>query len=288
MVRQKPVAQSISSPSLLSLWGSRYSSLLFLMLAGLLLFISSVQPKFAEQAHIMIANVTAPVFDVASRPFVHIANTSTEIKKLTLLQTENQRLRAENQKLRSWYLKALSLNTEVQALRGLANLKVPGTQSFVSTRVIADSGNAFVKSLLIPVGTQDGVAEKQAVVSEEGLIGRVVSSGENASRVLLMTDVNSRIPVMVEGIREKAILAGQNDDVPTLTHISKDAVLEEGARVLTSGHGGYFPLGLPVGRVVMRNDGQYGVQTFANMNNLLYVKVTRYPIDPNLIKAQIK
>ena len=258
------------------------------MLAGFLLFVSSVQPKFAESAHIKISNITAPVFDMASRPFVHIANTSYEIKKLTLLQTENQKLRAENEKLRSWYLKALTLNTEVQALRGLANLNVPGAQSFVSTRVIADPGNAFVKSLLIPVGTQDGIAEKQAVISEDGLIGRVVSTGQNASRVLLMTDVNSRIPVMVEGVNQQAILAGQNDDVPVLTHISKDAVLEDGARVLTSGHGGYVPLGLPVGRVVKGKDGKYGVQTFADMNNLLYVKAVRHPVDPNLIEAQIK
>lgn len=288
MVRQNALSQSISSPSTLSLWGNRYASYIFLFLAGLLLLISSLQPKFAEQAHINVANITAPVLDFASRPFVHIANTSSDIGRLAALQSENARLMEENQKLRQWYLRALALNTEVESLRALSNLKVPAAQSFVTTRIIADPGNAYVRSLLAPVGTTDGVEVQQAVMSENGLAGRIISTHENVSRILLITDVNSRIPVFVEGARQKAILSGQNTDIPLLTHLPKDIQIEPGTLVLTSGHGGYFPMGLPVGRIVVNDDGRYGVRPFSDLRNLLYVRIIKIPVDPNLIEADLK
>ena len=287
-MKQKPLSQSISSPSLLSLWGNKYASFIFLIMACALLFASGIQPKFAEKAHMSVANLTAPALDFVSRPFVHLANTSNDIVRIASLQSENARLRAENEKLRQWYMKALSLNTEVQTLRELSNLKVPNAQSFVTTRIIADPGNAFVKSLLVPVGEKNGVSSRQAVMSEKGLIGRVISARDNAARILLLTDVNSRIPVMIEGTGKKAILAGQNNDLPLLTHLPKDLNLETGMRILTSGHGGYFPVGLPVGQVVAQEDGQYGVRTFANMKDLLYVKIFKKPFDPNLIEADLR
>ena len=115
MARQKSLSRSITPPNLLAVWGNRYASFIFLIFSCILLFVSSIQPKMVEKTHISIASITAPLLEVASRPFVHVANTSADISRLALLQSENERLRAENKELRRWYLKALSLNTEVQS-----------------------------------------------------------------------------------------------------------------------------------------------------------------------------
>lgn len=287
MVRHKSGSHSISSPNVMSVWRNRYAGVFFILLACALLIFSRLQPESVEKIHAVAGSFAAPVLDVASRPFAHLSEVTVQISNLAHLKSENERLRAENQKLREWYLRALALNTEVHDLRKMANLKMPQTQSGVSARVIADPGNSYVKSLLLAVGKQEGVREKQAVMASEGLIGRVISATQNSARILLLTDVGSRIPVYIEGVRQKAILSGNNDSTPLLTHMAKDVTLDEGARVLTSGHGGYFPVGLPVGKVIKMSDGSYGVKTFADMKNIMHVRIVQQSIDPNLIRANL-
>ena len=113
-------------------------------------------------------------------------------------------------------------------------------------------------------------------MSGDGLVGRVVQAGERTARVLLLTDINANTPVLVGEPGVRAILAGDNSDNPKLNFIDGDGALEPGALIVTSGHGGIFPPGLPVGVVAGEVDGAVLAQTFVDWRNLTYVRVVDF------------
>jgi rod shape-determining protein MreC len=110
----------------------------------------------------------------------------------------------------------------------------------------------------------------------EGFIGRIIEVGEVSSRVLLITDLNSRIPVMVESTRDRAILAGDNSDEPRLLYLPPAVALSPGDRIVTSGDAGALPPGLPVGTVTAAGEGGARVAPFANWSRIEYVRIIDY------------
>jgi len=175
-----------------------------------------------------------------------------------------------------WQASARKLAAENVHLRSLLNFAPGAEPGFVTARVIADTGGAFVHSILVSAGVRDGVAKGQAVVTGDGLVGRVHAVGVRAVRVLLVTDLNSRIPVVVEATRTRAILAGDNSERPRLIHLPPGASVSIGDRIVTSGHGGAFPPGIPVGVVAQVNDGAVLVKPYAQRDRLEFVRVVDY------------
>jgi len=145
-----------------------------------------------------------------------------------------------------------------------------------------------VKSLLVSVGREDGVRKGQAVISGDGLIGRIVEVGKSSSRVLLVSDINSRVPVLVEDSRQHAIFSGQNETSGILMHLPSESEVKIGARIVTSGQGGVFPNGLPVGVVKEVHEGRIFVEPFADFSRLMHVRIIEQPSDPNLVQGALK
>ncbi|MBU0859716.1 MAG: rod shape-determining protein MreC, partial [Alphaproteobacteria bacterium] len=203
---------------------------------------------------------------------------------LAALQAENIRLQSENQRLREWYQTALQLETQNNALESLLNVSAGPQSGFVTARIIADSGNAYVRSMLVLAGQDNNVTKGNPVLAAEGLVGRVIEAGDKAARILLLTDMNSRIPVMVEGKNWRAILAGTNDDMPLLAHLPPEALkdMSEGLRIVTSGHGGLFPFGLPIGELVKTEHGEWRVRPYADVERLVFVRIIEKTEDPFL------
>ena len=100
-------------------------------------------------------------------------------------------------------------------------------------------------------------------------------------------DINSRIPVVIQGTNQKSILAGNNVEYPALQHLPKDTGVLEGARIVTSGDGGVFPYGLPIGFVMLDNQEKAMVKPYADMERLTYVRVIDTTSNPNLIKNEL-
>jgi len=141
-----------------------------------------------------------------------------------------------------------------------------------------------VHSLLVVAGARDGVAKGQAVITGEGLVGRVVEAGERSARVLLITDINSRIPVVVQRTGDRALLAGDNSPYPRLLYLSPDAVVLVGDQVVTSGHGGVFIPGLPVGRVRAVTDDAVEVEPYVDWDRIEYVRLLDYELPGILLQ----
>ena len=107
----------------------------------------------------------------------------------------------------------------------------------------------------------------------KGSVGRVVEAGDRASRILLLTDLNSRVPVVVESSRYRAILEGDNSDELRLGFLPNTGDVRVGDRIVTSGHGGVFPAGLPVGIVTELAGDTAVVTPHVRFDRLEYVRV---------------
>ena len=281
-IKQRSVSYSAS----LSVLNGRSGSMIFITLAVLFLFMTFVRPNILSGARMNVVDVFSPVLSAVSRPFQDMAAAVSSISGRAALKAENVKLKTENARLREWYQTALMLQAENQSLQKLLNLKVSSEHQYTTARVISDGGNAFVKTLLVASGQKEGIQKDQAVLAGEGMIGRIIEAGQNASRILLVTDINSRIPVIIQGTNQKAILAGSNGAYPSLQHLPKDTGLLEGARIVTSGDGGIFPYGLPVGVVMLGGTGNVFVKPYADMERITYVRVVDTVSNPNLIKNE--
>ncbi len=257
---------------------SRFAYAMLIAAAVGLMLLGKIEAVLVERARTHLTDAAAPLLDLLSRPVAHIAAIGETIGELATLREENARLRAENERLMRWWTIAQRLQGENRELRELLRLDPGPAATFVSARTIADTGGAFARTILVNVGARDGVTPRQVVIAGEGLVGRVQQVGERSARVLLITDLNSKIPVIVGEERRRAILAGDNSDRPRLTHIDGGATVRRGDLVLTSGHGGVFPPGLPVGIVADESGRGATVEPLVDWHRLEFVRVVDYGI----------
>ncbi len=280
-MKRRPWSKSLSRVSPFPLGGGSLSSFIFSVMACICLLFSALNPEGARAVRAGIMDVFAPALGAVGRPIQYATSLVRDVSGLSGLQADNMRLAEENVRLREWYQTALQLEAENKSLRDLLHVKMEPAQRYVTARVLADSSSTFAKSLIVDAGKDDGVEKGQAVISGEGVIGRVVEAGRRSARVLLVTDINSHLPVLIEDSRQQAILEGQNDLPPVLTHFPYDIEITEGARIVTSGDGGIFPPGLPIGRVA-REGGVYRVALFVQFDRLVHVRIVDVADDPNL------
>lgn len=261
----------------------RISTPLVLMIAAATLMGAHMiaRPSFDKIQQSFI-DVASPFVSFAQKPLNALDTRVQEFIAWTSIRKDNDSLRAENEKLKEWYQAALMLQSENKALRDLLHVDRDSAQNFITTRVIADGSNTYAKSLVIQGGKDAGVLKGQGVITHEGLIGRVIEAGARTSRVLLLQDINSRIPVTVEGTNERAIMAGTNASMPVLDHVPADAKITAGQRVITSGLGGLFPFGIPIGETTMNGDGTIGVKLYAASERAQHVQIVDYGIKPLL------
>ncbi len=256
----------------------RFSFLFFAALALGLLVFSRVQPMTMEIARSHMLDGLTPILGAVTRPVTAVENAMATAKSYLSLREENERLRAGNAQLKQWQNAVASLQNENRNLHDLLQFTIEPGLAYITARVIADTGGPFVRSLVVTAGKTDGVREGMAAMTGEGLIGRVIEVGDWSSRILLITDLNSRIPVTMTGSGDRAIMAGDNSGQPKLYYLSQDAVLASGARVFTSGHGGIFPPNLPVGTVVETGRGSYSIVPAADLGRVSYVRLVDFDL----------
>lgn len=257
-------------------WGQRVAFLLLLAVAFALMLLSRADSRFAEQARTAVSDFFSPVLSHFASPVETIGDIIQQVRDMAALRAENVALREENERLLEWQVRAQQLAAENASLRQLSNFSAEPIPGEVTARVIADSSNAFVRSLLVLAGKPDGVIKGQAAVTGQGLVGRVTAVGERASRVLLVTDINSRIPVRVDRTRERAVLAGNNSSSPSLIYLPPETGVQVGDRIVTSGHGGVFPKGIPVGIVTVVDGESVIVRPHFDWNRIEHLRLIDY------------
>lgn len=268
--------------------GFRGASILFVSAGFLLFSLSALNPSALQGMRIATTDALAPVIAAVNLPAQVASDYIATVTGIGQLHKEVVQLREENARLREWHNVALTLQSENARLADLLKLKLPESSGFISARVISDAGNSFAQSVLVLAGEEDGVVKGQAVLSGDGLVGRVIESGHKASRILLLTDINSRVPVVIDGTETRAILAGQNHPYPLMDHLPPDHKVQTGQRVVTSGHGGLFLPGMPVGQTYVDERGQVYVQLYAGLDRLNYVRIHDKVLDKGILEGQLK
>ncbi len=263
---------------------------LYLVIALIFLVMEAFQSRIPVMMRAYAADLAAPVLLVLEKPVRAVQAGLERLAGVSDIYLENQSLLDENERLRQWREAAMQLARENERLRQM--MKVPGREvpPAATARVIGLGGGSFERSVLISAGSSDGVTRYQAVVDEAGVVGRVVQAGQWTSRVLLVTDLNSKIPVRVERTGDLAVAEGQNASFLRLRFLPKDSSVREGDRILTSGHGGVFPPGLPVARVSAISEDFITLEPISMLDKLEYVRVMAYQAvpeeDKNLLRDE--
>ncbi len=244
-------------------------------LAGLVLMGRSDNPRINGFKTRLMDGI-APVLAVAAAPFDAFDTAANGVKNWAATYSQNAQLKSENRSLMQWQATAKAMESENQKLRELLRVAPSQRNAYVTANFVSDYGSAFSHSALINAGSEQGIAKNQAVISERGLIGRTIEVSENNSRVMLLSDMNSRIPVMNERTREKMILVGKGNAQPILSYVAAAHNMKPDDRIITSGDGGMFPKAIPVGKIEAINAQGATAQLFANPETVEYVSVTQF------------
>ena len=246
-----------------------------------LMLLGKADTIMVERLRVHVTDALSPVMDAISRPAATLSRGIDEVRQLLDLRAQNVELRDERERLLEWQALARRLEAENLALRGLLHYQLPENAGSVTARVIADTGGVFAHSVVLNAGVRDGIRKGQAVVNGYGLVGRVTAAGARSARVLLITDLNSRIPIFIESTSTPAILAGDNSSRPRLIHLPQGAVISPGDRVVTSGHDGILPPRLPIGVVSAVMDSIILIEPFVDRDRLEFVRAVDFT--PSLV-----
>ena len=250
-----------------------------IILTFLILFIGKADLAILNKVSVVIADMSSPIISSFSKQTKIISNSFNYLKNTTSLQEENKSLYQENIKLKKYKILSEMYENENLVLKKQLNLIPKNIPNFVTARAISAPGNIFTHSLLLNSGRKQGIEKGNAVLFNGIFIGQIVSVGNNSSRLLLISDVNSMIPVVVSNNRIPSVLSGENLILPSLKFLPNNVVLKKGSIVQTSGHGGLLPAGLPVGTVVKNSTEKNYVKPSINLNLIDYVQVLLWKAD---------
>ena len=260
---------------------ARQASLfVFLGVSVALLIAGKVNPTLSNRVHGALVDTAAPVIDFISQPVVAVREFGRRSGDVLRGADRVEVLRQENDSLRRWRDVALQLDQENAQLRALLRVRDRYEMPIVASRVVTDPAGPFLRAVILDSGGQKGISRNQPVLDEVGVVGRIVTVGHSSSRALLVTDLNSRLPVTLVRTGTRAILAGDNSDQPRLAFLPIDSDVRTGDQIVTSGDGGVFPPDLPVGVVESTEDNVVRVRLAANLGRLDFVNVVEYDPPP--------
>lgn len=254
-----------------------------------LMVLAKADLRLLEVMSSRAGDLLAPVLDVVGRPAALVRRAGEAFGGMLALEAENRRLRAQLEELRAQAFESTRLEVQNEALRRALAMPPRDDAPLVTTaRIVGDSGGPFVRTRLIDAGAERGVPKGAVVLVPEGMVGRVVQVGQRSARVLLLTDLNSRIPARIERTGERAVLAGDNGQEPILRFLPQAARARPGDRVVTSGEDGAIPAGLPLGVVAEPDGGEPRVRLFVDDALLDVVRIVDYrpPRPPEALAAE--
>jgi rod shape-determining protein MreC len=257
-------------------WSAGAALVIATIIAAALLMSHQRDPMKAgayDAAHRAVDVVAAPVGGALSAPVRWTHGAVDYVRGYFFAVSENRQLRADLHGAQTTRDQLAQAQLEIARLKAVLGIKTDPPLPQVAAETISDSRGPFANTRLANAGRDKGVTEGNPVLSEHGLVGRVVGVSDHVSRILLLTDAESRVPVILVRTNGRAILTGDGGGSPILDYVRTAIGIKEGDRVLTSGDGGVFPRGLPVGTVVKSFDGGWRVALDSDAAPLDYVQI---------------
>ncbi len=244
-----------------------------ILLSFSLMFLGKADLSALRNIRMGSSDFLAPVIDFVSAPIRGIETTVEGVRTVASLRAENVRLQGENDLLKRWRRRAEILESENRQLRSVTGAATIENRTPITARAVTAPGGGFAHTVLIAIGSEEGIVRGNPVVTADGLVGIVIDVGRAYARVLMISDINARIPVILSSSSWPGLTVGQNGQFLDLQFLPDEAQPKIGELVLTSGHGGVLPNGLPVGRVDQIEDGTIRVRPAVDLRNLSYVSV---------------
>lgn len=267
------VVRSQSSGSLLA----QRILVIFLVVTGVtLMVLGRINHPTLQAARLHALSIVTPIIHVVSAPVEAVHTMTSDWNALMNAHKMNAKLRAENDSLRHWQSVAVSLSRENASLRTLVRYKPVMQTAYLTAKVVGHSQSAFGQGLLLNVGAADGVKPYQPVIDAFGLIGRAVEVGESASRLMLITDPASRIPVTVGTSGQRAIITGTGEGLLQLLFVPPSHSIKVGDMVMTTEDGGLLPSALGIGEVVKVDGRDVRVKPMREVGSADYVRVVQF------------
>ncbi|WP_121631332.1 rod shape-determining protein MreC [Tropicibacter alexandrii] len=248
--------------------------ILALCLFGLFLLWRIDSPR-VERFRAQVVDQVVPRMDWAMAPVNGTVRLFRDFQSYRQLAEQNDELRRELRQMTAWKEAALQLEQENARLRDLNNVRLDPRLTYITAVVLADSGSPFRQSVLINVGSRDGIVDGWATMDGIGLVGRVSGVGRNTSRVILLTDATSRIPAEIQPSGQRALIVGDNTSAPPIDFLENPDLVRPGDRIVTTGDGEVFPPGLLIGQVAEDPGGRLRVRLAADYERLEFLRVLR-------------
>jgi len=238
-----------------------------------LMFLGKADLSALRNIRMGSSDFLAPFIDFVSAPIRGIETMVEGVRTVASLRAENVRLQGENDLLKRWRRRAEILESENRQLRSVTGAAAVKNRIQITARAVTAPGGGFAHTVLIAIGGEEGIVRGNPVVTADGLVGIVIDVGRAYARVLMISDINARIPVILSSSSWPGLSVGQNGQFLDLQFLPDEATPKIGELVLTSGHGGVLPNGLAVGRVDQIKDGKIRVRPAVDLRNLSYVSV---------------
>jgi rod shape-determining protein MreC len=255
----------------------RFLHLIIILIGFALIFIGKADLLAIRTLQTNVSGIFAPLFNVVAAPVRAVETMFEGMRTVASLREETVRLRAENERLKRWRRRSEILESENRQLRTVLGAVIPADRQAVTARAIAAPGSSFSHTMMITHGTDKRIQRGDPVVTADGLVGYIIEVSKRHSWVLMLSDVNSRLPILLSTSSWPGLAIGQNSDMLSLSFLPLEAEPKENELVLTSGHGEILPPGLPVGRVVKGVGQEYYIQPVVNLRKVAFVSILVRP-----------
>jgi rod shape-determining protein MreC len=243
-----------------------------ILLSVILLLMDATNSKKMDAGKMALQNAFAPIFSYTSKFANSMDDFFLNFNTVSALNKEKQGLLEENANMQMWRNKALRFEAENQSLKELLKFDNSEDYTFISAQIAIDNSASFNKNVIVKA---KGLEKNQSVVSSHGLVGRILEVGDNYSSVLLITDVNSKVPAIIERTRVKTITSGRNTKSLSLSYIPEEADITIGDRVITSGDGSVFLPGLLIGTISYIEGDNVKVNPATDFDRMEFISVLK-------------
>ncbi len=254
----------------------KIETIFFIFLCIICLIASKINRDFNNKISNGFITISTPIIKIISLPINSSIDLVVNFNKLAMAKKENIQLKEELFKLQNYYLTSLAIHQENQELRSALNFVKSKTENYKIARVIGISHQAFDQKLLIDSGKSRNIKEGQIIAGNRGVIGRVAEVFEDKSRILLLTDSSSRIPIIASRARNRGILAGNNSGLMEILYLPKNHQINIGDKIFTSSDGDAIPPGLLIGVVKKIDKNSVYVSGIEDINSLNIVTIIDY------------
>ena len=250
----------------------RFSLFILIIFSTLLIFLETIDAKPLNKIRSFVKDVVYRTAVVANYPTKIFSGSYNLVEDHFNLYQNYNNLKKENEDLKNKYSKSEFLELENSQLRKLIDEQAQSESNLVSARVMLDEQSPYLNSFVINIGGNKEIKNGMAVLDGKNFIGRIVDVNFFSSRILLITDLNSKIPVISEPSGNHAILSGHGDNKPTLQYLSENHKIQEKDKIYTSGKEGIFAPGIPIGEVKIDKD-IVEVELYSELSEITFVNI---------------